>query len=165
MVYRCDKNIKITMSQLSPRCTARSRRSRALISLVGQHVLVELGISCATLVVPEMGGEGKQKITPFFRSSKAPSRSTRTLVRDNSWSSRRSRPPSIGLSLPPGRGKKTIATTGCHLSLPMPRLSCPGRLLAFSGTGWSEQYRPYPLLVVHATWGRLFGGGVLLRWP
>jgi hypothetical protein len=45
---------------LSPKCAARSRRSRALIILLDQPLLVELGMpavgSCATPVVPEFGG-------------------------------------------------------------------------------------------------------------
>jgi hypothetical protein len=49
-----------TMS-LSLRCAARSRRSRALIILVGLHGLIESGMprlsSCATRVVPERGGK------------------------------------------------------------------------------------------------------------
>jgi hypothetical protein len=54
------KKMKNTLP-LSPRCAARSRRSRALISLIGQHVLVESGLLdlglYATPVVPELGGE------------------------------------------------------------------------------------------------------------
>jgi hypothetical protein len=92
---------------LSPRCAARSRRSRAVIILVGQHVLAESGLpdlgSCATLVVPEMGGEGKRK-KPSLTLSKAPTRSTHTLVGDYSRSSRRSSPPSIGFPRPSGYG-------------------------------------------------------------
>jgi hypothetical protein len=45
---------------LSPRCAPRSRRSRALIILAGEIVMVELSLldlgSCATPVVPEIGG-------------------------------------------------------------------------------------------------------------
>jgi hypothetical protein len=51
-----------TAMSLSPRCAARSRRSRALISLNGHHVLVESCVhdlgSCATPIVLERGGEG-----------------------------------------------------------------------------------------------------------
>jgi hypothetical protein len=47
---------------LSPRCVARSHRSRALIILVGKLVMVKLGLldvgSSAILVVPKMGGKG-----------------------------------------------------------------------------------------------------------
>jgi hypothetical protein len=57
----------------------------ALIGLVGEHALVESGMpglgSCATLVVPELGGKGRRK-TPSLRSSKAPTRSTHAFVRD-----------------------------------------------------------------------------------
>jgi hypothetical protein len=154
------------MSLLSLRCAALSRRSRALTILVGQHESVDLGMldldSYTTPVVPDMGGKGKRK-TPSLRSSKAPSRSTHTLVRDSSRSSRRSPPPSTGFSLPPGRGEKTTAATCCHLSFPMPRMSSPGRLLDVSGTGSSEKYRPYPLLVVHVARGRPLCWAVCFR--
>jgi hypothetical protein len=44
----------------SPRCAARSRRSRATINLDGQLLLVESSLiepcSCAAPVVPELGG-------------------------------------------------------------------------------------------------------------
>jgi hypothetical protein len=50
---------------LSLRCAARSRRSRSVINLVSNNVLVEPGIhdlgSFATLVVPELGEEGMRK--------------------------------------------------------------------------------------------------------
>jgi hypothetical protein len=97
--------MKNTMS-LSSRCAARSRRSRALIILIGQHVLAESCVldpdSCATPVVPELGRKGMQKI-PSLISSKAPTRSTHTLVRDNSRPSRRIPPPSISSPLSSGQ--------------------------------------------------------------
>jgi hypothetical protein len=43
MVYRYDKDMKRTLS-LSPRCAARSRRSRALIILAGRPLTIELGV-------------------------------------------------------------------------------------------------------------------------
>jgi hypothetical protein len=50
------------MSCSSPRWAARSRRSRVLIILASQLVMVELGMldlgACATPVVQEQGGEG-----------------------------------------------------------------------------------------------------------
>jgi hypothetical protein len=70
-------------------------------------VLVESGMpdlgSCATPVVPGLGGKGMRK-TPSLRPSKAPTRSTHTLVRDNSRSSHRRAPPSIGFPLSSGHG-------------------------------------------------------------
>jgi hypothetical protein len=92
---------------VSPRCAARCRRSRTLITLAGQHVLVESGMaylgSCTTPVVPELGGKGMRK-PPSLMSSWAPTRSTHTLVRDNSRSFRRNSPPSLGFPLPSGHG-------------------------------------------------------------
>jgi hypothetical protein len=92
---------------VSPRCAARSRRSRAFISLASQHVLVESSMhdlgSCAAPVVPDLGGKCRRK-APSLKSSKAPTRSTHILVRDNSLSSRRSPPPRIGFLLPSWQG-------------------------------------------------------------
>jgi hypothetical protein len=63
MVYRYNKNTKIFMS-LSPRCTARSPHSRALLIIVMvESSLLVLG-SCATPIVLEQWGEGKRK-TPL----------------------------------------------------------------------------------------------------
>jgi hypothetical protein len=90
MVYRYHENTKYSMSH-SPRCAARSIRSGPLIILACQLVMVELGLldlgSCATPVVPELRGEGMRE-KPSLRSSKAPTRSTHTLVRGSSRSSR-----------------------------------------------------------------------------
>jgi hypothetical protein len=65
MVYRQDENLKNTLT-LSPRCAARSRRSRALFILVGQRVVVELGMpdlgTYTTLVVPELGGKANEPL-------------------------------------------------------------------------------------------------------
>jgi hypothetical protein len=51
----------------------------------GEQVVVELGLldlgSYATSVVPELGGEGLRN-NRSLRSSKAPTRSTHTVVRD-----------------------------------------------------------------------------------
>jgi hypothetical protein len=47
-------------------------------------------------------GEGRRE-NPSLMSSKAPSRSTHTLVRDNSRSSRRNSPPSVDFPLPSGQ--------------------------------------------------------------
>jgi hypothetical protein len=65
-----------------------------MLSIVGQHVLVELGmpdlgLCAATPVMPEEeeepgGGEACEKSS--LMSSKAPTRSTHTFVRDNSRS-------------------------------------------------------------------------------
>jgi hypothetical protein len=105
MVYRYEKTQSIML--LSPRCTARSDRSRAMIILVGQRVIVGLGLphlgSCATHVFPEPGEKERRK-TPWLRSSEAPTRSIHTLVRDNSRSFRRSSPPSMGFFLPSRQG-------------------------------------------------------------
>jgi hypothetical protein len=80
--------------------------SRGLIILARHHVIVELGMPYlsffATPVVPELGGKGRRKI-PSLRSSKAPTRSTHTLVRDNSHYCRRNFPPNMGFPLPSGR--------------------------------------------------------------
>jgi hypothetical protein len=83
---------------ISPRCAARSRRSRALVILDGMPMMVDLGMpnlgSCATLVVPELmgrGGEAGEKPPPM--PLEAPARCTHTLVRSNSHSSRRRYPP------------------------------------------------------------------------
>jgi hypothetical protein len=80
-----------------------------LISQVGQHVLVESGLldicSCATPVLPELGGEGMRK-KPSLRPSTVPSRSTHTLVRDNRCSSRQSSHPSLVFLPPSGAGQK-----------------------------------------------------------
>jgi hypothetical protein len=50
---------------LSPRCVAFFRRSRTLVILVDQLVIVELGMPnlfyCATPAVPELGGKGMRK--------------------------------------------------------------------------------------------------------
>jgi hypothetical protein len=78
-----------------------------LIILARHHVIVELGkpylSSFATPVVPELGGKGRRK-SPSLKSSKVPTRSTHTLVRDNSRYCRRKFPPNIGFPLPWGRG-------------------------------------------------------------
>jgi hypothetical protein len=95
-----------------------------------------------------MGGKYGRN-PPSLKSSKAPPRSTPTLVRDNSRSSRRNPPPSIGFPSLRGWGEEIIATIGCRLSLLFPRLSSPGQLPTVSGTGRPKQYRPYPPLVVY----------------
>jgi hypothetical protein len=49
---------------LSPICAVYPRRMRVLIILACHHVLVESGLhglgSCATLVVPELGGKASK---------------------------------------------------------------------------------------------------------
>jgi hypothetical protein len=76
MVYRYDENRKNIVS-LSPRCAAhsRARRSRALISLACQLVLVKSGMldlrSCATSVVLELGGV-KQAQSPLAQIVECP---------------------------------------------------------------------------------------------
>jgi hypothetical protein len=83
--------------------------ARALINQAGELALVESGLSnlyyCATPVVPELGVEGMRK-KPLLKSPTVPSRSTRTLVRDNRCSSRPSSPPSLVFLPPSGVGKK-----------------------------------------------------------
>jgi hypothetical protein len=120
---------------LSPRCAARSRRSKALISLVGPPVLVESGMldlgSCATPVVPEMGERHKENPphlgrrrprldprTPSTEITPAPPIATLLLAQA---------PPSLR-----SKGENTMATNGCRLSL-LP--SRPSRLPFVSGTG------------------------------
>jgi hypothetical protein len=65
MVYRYEKNMKNVMS-LFPRCAAHSRSSRALIILACQPAVVKLGMpdlgSCATPVVPKVGGKACEKL-------------------------------------------------------------------------------------------------------
>jgi hypothetical protein len=73
---------------------------------------------------------GRQAENSSLRSSKAPTRSTHTLILYNSRSSRRSSPPSMGFM-----GEKAKATNGCRLSLLPSRQSCSGPVLAISGTG------------------------------
>jgi hypothetical protein len=99
--------MKKDIMSLSPRCAARSGRSRALIILFGQHVVVELGMPRPRLRYDSgsagVEGQGKRK-NPSLWSSKAPSRSIHTLVRDISYSSRPNFPPSICAPLLSGQG-------------------------------------------------------------
>jgi hypothetical protein len=81
----------------------------SLISKAGQRELVEsympdLG-SCATPVVPEIGGKSGE-IPPSLRSSSVPSRSVLNPVRDISRSSRRDSPPSLAFFPHAGAGKR-----------------------------------------------------------
>jgi hypothetical protein len=125
-----------------PRCADRSRCSRALIILVGQPVVVELGLLdrgiCATPVVSGLGGESIRG-TPSLKSSKAPTGSTHTLIQEKKpllpsqlstkyiSSSRHNSPPAP----PPLRGRveNIVATARCCLSLLPPHMSCPGHRL------------------------------------
>jgi hypothetical protein len=79
-------------------------------------VLVESGLpdlcSCATPVVPELGGKDGRK-PPSFNSSTVPSRATHTPVRDR-CSSRCSLPPSLVFPPPSGtRKKKNLSLRRC----------------------------------------------------
>ena len=80
-----------------------------LVNKGGQLVLVVADLhdrwSCATPVVPELGGKVGRN-PPSLRSSTVPSRSVHIPVRVNSYSSRRSSPPSRVFSPPSGDGKK-----------------------------------------------------------
>jgi hypothetical protein len=59
--------------------------ARGLNNIHDPLALVAMGLhdlcSCATPVMPELGGKGRRK-TPSYRSSTVPSRSTRSPVRD-----------------------------------------------------------------------------------
>jgi hypothetical protein len=140
MVYRYDENMKNTKS-LSPRCAARSRRSRALISLTGQHAVVESGLpnlgSCADVRLRSCRswcGKACEKTLAHVVEGLDSIHAHPKPVRNNSRSSRRNSPPSICFFPFRGRRRKTIATNGCRLSLLPSRLPCPGRLLVISGT-------------------------------
>jgi hypothetical protein len=90
------------------------RRSRALISQVGQHVMVESGLtdmcSCATPVVREPGVVGRgDKRKSSLKPSTIPTQSTHILIRDRCFSSRPGCPSSIGFFFPSGHGEKSIA--------------------------------------------------------
>ena len=82
MVYRYEKNMENTMS-LSPRCAARSRRSRALVIRASKHVLVESGMpylgSCAIPAVPELEGKAGGK-THLGRQRPRPDRAGPCLI-------------------------------------------------------------------------------------
>jgi hypothetical protein len=86
--------------------------------------------------------EGRHAKNTLFRPSKAPTRSTHTLVRDYSRSSRCSSSLGIGFPLSSMQGENNITTTSIRLSLLTSRLSYPGRLPSVYGTGRSVQYRP-----------------------
>jgi hypothetical protein len=121
-------------------------------------VRVESGLtdlcSCATPVVPELRGKGRQKTTPSLKSSTVALRSMHTPARDDRCSSRRSSPPSLVLLPPTGVGKKKYLSlarclVGAHASMPS-FFSCPlSFVIYFSPHVRSRCGRPYPPLVVY----------------
>jgi hypothetical protein len=111
----------------------RSRRSKAVIIPYDHHVLLELGLhdlcSYATPVVLKLMRKGTRK------KSTAPTRSTRTIVRDKCRSSRFNCPPNIGFASRSRQGELTvIAADSCRMSHSLSRLSCPGRFYIDSNT-------------------------------
>jgi hypothetical protein len=94
--------------------------------------------SCATPVVSKLGGEASRN--PLFRSSKEPTRSTHTLVRDNSRSSRRNSPLMIGFPLPSGPGG------GSHSYKWLPSIAHPVALVMSRSVVISFRHRMVPTI-------------------